>query len=488
MTLIIRCVDVSTVPIKVQEYFLQFLVVNDTTGQGLFEELKNVLHHLGLYIDDVRGQGYDNGSNMKGKHKGVQRKLLDINPRAFYTPCAAHSLNLTLSDVANSCQKAEEFFGVVQRIYTLFADSTKRWDILKDNVSEKGYTLKSLSTTRWESRVDSVKAIVTQAPEIREALHQLAEKATDSGIKSEAKCLAYYELGKFEFIVGMVIWYHISAKVNIVSKQLQSENMRIDVAMGSVKALIAFFKEYREEGFEKALNCAKEIAVELDIDPVFPEKKKKRKVYKKRHFDEIDTETQPSEPLIEESSQVSFRVHYFVYIIDEAIGSLEKRFEQYEQYEETFGFLFTAKKLKSLDAVKLKRSCNNLEKKLENGHTSDINGEDLLNELGLLQKHLPNELDSASAILNFLKRANCYPTSCLAYRIMLTVPVTVASAERSFSKLKILKSYLRSTMSQERLNALALISIEHEFLEKLDYDRLIDDFASKSARRSMFRK
>ncbi|CAM8884341.1 unnamed protein product [Rhodiola kirilowii] len=71
---------------------------------------------------------------------------------------------------------------------------------------------------------------------------------------------------------------------------------------------------------------------------------------------------------------------------------------------------------------------------------------------------------------------------------MLIVPVTVASAERSFSKLKILKSYLRSTMSQERLNALALISIEHEFLEKLDYDRLIDDFASKSARRSMFRK
>ncbi|KAL9661282.1 hypothetical protein QQ045_026106 [Rhodiola kirilowii] len=488
MTLIIRCVDVSTIPIQVQEYFLQFLVVNDTTGQGLFEELKNVLHHLDLDIDDVKGQGYDNGSNMKGKHKGVQRKLLDINPRAFYTPCVAHSLNLTLSDVANSCQKAEEFFGVVQRIYTLFADSTKRWDILKDNVSEKGYTLKSLSTTRWESRVDSVKAIVTQAPEIREALHQLAEKATDSDIKSEARCLADYELGKFEFIVGMVIWYHILAKVNIVSKQLQSENMRIDVAMGSVKALIAFFKDYREEGFEKALNCAKEIDDELDIDPVFPEKKKKRKIHKKRHFDEIDTETQPSEPLIEESSQESFRVHYFVYIIDETIGSLEKRFEQYEQYEETFGFLFTAEKLKSLDAVKLKRSCNNLEKKLENGHTSDINGEDLLNELELLQKHLPNELDSASAILNFLKRANCYPTSCLAYRIMLTVPVSVASAERSFSKLKILKSYLRSTMSQERLNALALISIEHEFLEKLDYDSLIDDFASKSARRSMFRK
>ena len=104
----------------------------------------------------------------------------------------------------------------------------------------------------------------------------------------------------------------------------------------------------------------------------------------------------------------------------------------------------------------------------------------------LLQKHLQEDLhDTTSAILNFLKRANCYPTTCLAYRILLTIPITVASAERSFSKLKILKSYLRSTMSQERLNALAVISIEKEFLEKLDYESLIDDFASKNARRSI---
>ena len=45
---------------------------------------------------------------------------------------------------------------------------------------------------------------------------------------------------------------------------------------------------------------------------------------------------------------------------------------------------------------------------------------------------------------------------------LLTIPVTVASAERSFSKLKLIKSYLRSTMSQDRLSGLAILPIEKE--------------------------
>ncbi|CAL5199708.1 unnamed protein product [Lathyrus oleraceus] len=67
--------------------------------------------------------------------------------------------------------------------------------------------------------------------------------------------------------------------------------------------------------------------------------------------------------------------------------------------------------------------------------------------------------------------------------MLLTIPVTVASAERSFSRLKLLKTYLRSTMSQERLNGLALIAIENDILETIKYEDLVDDFASKSVRR-----
>jgi len=121
------------------------------------------------------------------------------------------------------------------------------------------------------------------------------------------------------------------------------------------------------------------------------------------------------------------------------------------------------------------------------GPTLDIDGRDLYLELKLLKEYLPKETKKAIDVLNYLKRMDgTFPNAWIAYRIWLIIPVTVASGERSFSKLKFIKNYLRSTMSQERLNGLAMISIEKNMVEKLEYTSLISDFAAKNARRSCF--
>lgn len=97
---------------------------------------------------------------------------------------------------------------------------------------------------------------------------------------------------------------------------------------------------------------------------------------------------------------------------------------------------------------------------------------------------LPDGVLSAKEIFEHVIEVNCYPNVSIAYRILFTVPVTVASAERSFSKLKLLKNYLRSTMTQERLNHLATLCIEKKLLDEIDINTIIDDFASRDVRRN----
>ncbi len=74
---------------------------------------------------------------------------------------------------------------------------------------------------------------------------------------------------------------------------------------------------------------------------------------------------------------------------------------------------------------------------------------------------LPEGIKSAKQCLQYIwSIRDSFPNTAIAYRILLTVPVTVASAERSFSKIKLIKNYFRSTMSQDRLCGLSILSLE----------------------------
>jgi hypothetical protein len=73
--------------------------------------------------------------------------------------------------------------------------------------------------------------------------------------------------------------------------------------------------------------------------------------------------------------------------------------------------------------------------------------DDLSSELRVLKFTLPTKTMSVIDIFKFVKDSNCYPNISIVYRVLLTMFVTVASAERIFLKLKLIKTYLRSSMS-----------------------------------------
>jgi len=66
------------------------------------------------------------------------------------------------------------------------------------------------------------------------------------------------------------------------------------------------------------------------------------------------------------------------------------------------------------------------------------------------------------------------------------VPVTVATAERSFNKLKLIKTFNRLSMKDERLSGLAMISTESDMARRLDMTDVIYTFATSKVRKKPF--
>jgi hypothetical protein len=79
-----------------------------------------------------------------------------------------------------------------------------------------------------------------------------------------------------------------------------------------------------------------------------------------------------------------------------------------------------------------------------------------------------------------------YKTLATALQILFTLPVSVASCERYLRKIKLIKSYLRSAISQNRFTNLAIVSIENEIASSIDFSDVVKDFATIKTRKVQF--
>jgi hypothetical protein len=105
----------------------------------------------------------------------------------------------------------------------------------------------------------------------------------------------------------MVIWPNILFSINMVIKKLQSMTMCMDAKLEQIKGIISCFKKYRDEGLCRNINIAKEIAKDIDVEPVFP---RNRKAKRKKHFDEQNDQNVEEALLAIES----FGVNYFLVV------------------------------------------------------------------------------------------------------------------------------------------------------------------------------
>ena len=177
-----------------------------------------------------------------------------------------------------------------------------------------------------------------------------------------------------------------------------------------------------------------------------------------------------------------FKRSVFYVVIDCVIANLTTRYEGAKNLNELFGVLW---KYRDMNTENVLIAAKNLADK----YADDINT-DLLNELEHLKTihaaNLGQKTLSPFYLLNCLhtlKIDTLFPNVVIMLRIFCTLPVTVAQAERSFSTLARVKNVVRSTMCQERLTSLGMLAVEGRLARTIDYDRKIELFASRKARK-----
>lgn len=105
----------------------------------------------------------------------------------------------------------------------------------------------------------------------------------------------------------------------------------------------------------------------------------------------------------------------------------------------------------------------------------------LIKNSNLNQSDGIHNIFSISKILNTIP--NAFPETLKIITILLTLPVSTASIERFFSSLKLVKTYLRLTMGDQRLSDLLVIAVEKDTASKIDLNQAIDMFGNMRSRR-----
>ncbi|KAK6481103.1 zinc finger MYM-type protein 1 [Huso huso] len=452
---------------KINERFIEFIDFAKKSGQEIAEMLLQVLQKHDIDIADCRGQGFDNGANMSRKVRGVQACISEKNSLATYSPCASHSLNLAGVHAVETCPEIATFFGCINRLYVLFSGSPERWAVLKEKTS----SLHRLSETRWSARIEAIRPVAKHLPSIIASLDSIIESSKLSNeAMSEAKGLKSY-FKSFTAIVLATFWVKVLQSFEERNLLLQSAGISLDTEAANINDLQKEMMFLRNE-WNAILSEAKIVASQMDITLVFNyELNRQRK--RKRFHDETAND------VTSESAETTFRNTVYYVAMDSIISQLSSRFQSVRAICGDFAAIL---KFRSMSAEDINMSCAKLVSKysqdLTNGLVSEVHH---LNKIycATFENNL-RPLDLLNAIYQ-MKLQSIFGEICIAIRIFCTLPVTVAEGERAFSKLKIIKNDLRSTMCQDRLNNLAILSIECELAGKIDFKDIIQDFANKKA-------
>lgn len=472
-----------------KETFIGFFSTKSTTGEALYELLCKELKELNLDVSRIVAECFDGASNMREKNKGLSSRMKETSPMSIYIHCYGHIINLAIQKTLEDIPEMRNTLGAVQSLYNFLEASPKRHHFFKD-FDDKGNeikrTLKSQSETRWACHWVAVKAVYEQLRRIVGSLLELS-KSKDSKTYNDSKNLLKSMLD-FKFIFGLVILRSILMNTSSLNSYLQGRKMDVVTIKRNAEMTIETLKNCRTERdhaltWDLSMKLSKDIdeLVKEEVDFEFQYPKLTKKTTSKRFQalvgENVDSEDASLKPFDD------FRVNVFYPSFDLVVIELESRFSENN-----------LKLLCALSHVVMDEEPDDADYNIVSQHYSIDKGM-LIVEHNLFysfKRKNSESTESPGEILSCLHRndqLSFLPHYGKVVQILAIIPVTSCSAERSFSTLRRLKNYLRSTMNQSRLSSLALLSIERIYGNEImdnDIDKIIDKFGERKGRNKYF--
>lgn len=485
MTVVLRYVDVDVCEIREDffcfinchtENYSDFTYEPVLTGELLAKTVASTLTKCGLNLKDCVGIGTDGCSIMLGENHGAVTKLQTSLTNAIKSPCYNHALNLSISK-CSSVQAVRNTIGTMKEVISFFKASPKRNNVLKYINKEM---LKSLCETRWVERHDSVLNFKLSLIKLVETFDLVSQwKERDSSTKA---VLLRNAISEPLFVITLCSLASVLNTTVSLSNVLQTKTLDKEYAKTILKHTIQILNEKRQNAeenfnfiFQEALKLLKDTGSEIRIPRI--------------------TGRQINRPNLNTNDpQTYYRVNVYLPLLESILLDLQSRFS-----DETLNSF-------ELNVVVPRNLLNKTKAEITASITTILNYMKGLPDMDNIDKQLQkmkllSEFDFWELKWkDVLKRQQNVPDCALdAYKqcdivifpmikcilqLLCTLPVSVASGERSFSALNRLKTWLRSTMGQERLNGLAMMHIHRDSI--INVEKIIDKFATAKNRKLDF--
>ena len=475
-----------------EEHYLTTLHVKSTDAASIADTLTSFISDKGLDYRKLVGQGYDGAATFSGVNTGVQRRIRVHAAHALYIHCSCHRLQLASIQAAQSVETVYKMFGTMQSLWKLFYYSPKKAQALKDVqavLSLPELKIVKPSDTRWLSHERCIRAIRKELPSLIITLETLYDDTGDAEAYGLAIVLSSFSGIATIFLLSAVL--DLLAKLNCFMQRKTTDFSRLPVIL---EAIITELKDLKGEGAEW---CS---LVETTISKLTNE------------YDITLRSNSTRSGQANATTISQYRDSVAIPYIDQLISNINSRFSNTAVKLLVSSSVFNPASIPE-DERALPEYGNEKFQALVDFYGREvtvefdgttyassplIDSEEILSEWRLFKRALAKETKTLvrgkkltkAPTLQEVKTemesteayTSIFPEMFKLLNILLSLPVGTATVERSFSQMKLIKTRLRSRISDHNLARLMRIAIEGPELSVVDFNEILDVFKEKNRR------